>query len=140
MKKLWLLIGIGLVAGFFAVGAVACGGDESEADAEAQLCRDISELGNAILAFDDIDPDSSKAEIQDALDTLHDRYDSVVSSAEDVADIETAGLESAIGALDDAVADIPDDATAAEGLDMVAHETQAVDAELVAMFQALGCG
>lgn len=136
------MIGIGLVTALFAVAAVACGDgdDESAEDAEAQLCRDVAEMGNAVLAFDDIDPGSSKAEIEDALDTLHDRYDSVVSSAEDVADIEIADLESAIGALDDAIAGIPDDATVAEGLDMVTEEVAAVNDALVAIFAIVDCG
>lgn len=140
MKKPWLLIGIGLVAGLFAVAAVACGDDESEEDAGVQLCRDVAELGNALLAFDDIDLEGSKAEIEDAQEAVRDSYDSVVSSAEDVADIPIADLESEIQALGDAIADIPDDATVAEGLDMVADEVAAVDAALVVIFMIADCG
>jgi hypothetical protein len=140
MKKVWLLIGIGLVTALFALAAVACGDDESEEDAGVQLCRDVAELGNTLLAFDDIDPEGSKAEIEDAQDAVHDAYDSVASSAEDVADIEIADLESQIGALDDAIADIPDDATAAEGQDMLADEIAAADAALVVIFMIADCG
>ena len=140
MLNKWTFLGLGLLISIVAVVSYACGDDEpSEAEAVAQLCADLNTLQSADAAFDNIGADSTVDELDDAKAAYGDALDDVVSSAQDVADIRTQDIEDAYDDLDQAISDIPGDATLLEGLASIEPQLAAVDAAYDSAFSSLDC-
>ena len=133
-------LGLGLLIAIVGVVSYACGDDgPSEEEAVAQLCADLKALQSADAAFDNIGADSTVDELDDAKAAYSDALDDVVSSAQDVADVRTQPIEDAYDDLDQAISDIPGDATLVEGLASIAPQLAAVDAAYDSAFSSLGC-
>ncbi len=140
MLNKWTFLGLGLLIAIVALVSYACGDDEpSEAEAVAQLCADLNTLQSADAAFDTIGADSTVDELDDAKAAYSDALDDVVSSAQDVADVRTQPIEDAYDDLDQAISDIPGDATLVEGLASIAPQLAAVDAAYDSAFSSLDC-
>ena len=140
MRRIWLLMGVGLIAAMLAVAAVACDDDEpSEEDAVAQLCSDLTQLEAADAAFDTLGTDSTIDEINATGDAYNDALGDVVDSAGDVADVRAQPIEDAYDDLDQAIDDISGDATIVEALASIADELLAVDAAYDEAFAGLDC-
>ncbi len=140
MNKKWTFLGLGLLIAIVAVVSYACGDDgPSEEEAVAQLCADLNTLQSADAAFDNIGADSTVDELDDAKAAYSDALDDVVSSAQDVADVRTQPIEDAYDDLDQAISDIPGDATLLEGLASIEPQLVAVDAAYASAFSSLDC-
>jgi len=136
----WTFLGLGLLIAIVAVVSYACGDDEpSEAETVALLCADLNTLQSADAAFDNISADSTVDELDDAKVAYSDALDDVVSSAQDVADVRTQPIEDAYDDLDQAISDIPGDATLLEGLASIEPQLAAVDAAYDSAFSSLDC-
>ena len=143
MRTKWLFIAIAIVIALFAIGAAACSDDdddpETTVEGEAQLCADLVELGGALNAYEDIDLDSTKAELETAQQNVDNAFDAVAGSIGTVADLRVDDLQTAVQAMDQAVSDVPDDSTIADGLASLAEEAAAVDAALQGLVSGAGC-
>ena len=140
MRRIWLLMGVGLIAAMLAVAAVACDDDEpSEEEAVAQLCSDLTQLEAADAAFDTLGTDSTIDEIGAANDAYSDALDDVVSSAGDVAEVRAQPIEDAYAGLDQAIDDISGDTTIVEALNSIGDELAAVDAAYDQAFSGVDC-
>lgn len=140
MRRIWLLMGVGLIAAMLAVAAVACDDDgPSEEEAMAQLCSDLTQLEAADAAFDNLGADSTIDEIEAANDAYNDALNNVVSSAGDVAEVRAQPIEDAYASLDQAIDDISGDATVVEALSSIGDELAAVDAAYDQAFAGLDC-
>ena len=143
MRTKWILIAVAIVVALFALGAAACSDDdddpETTVEGEAQLCSDLAELDTALNAYADIDLDSTKAELETAQQDVDNAFNAVAGSIGTVAGLRVDDLETAVRAMDQAVSDIPDDATIDEGLTSIGDEAAAVDAALQGLFSGAGC-
>ena len=143
MRTKWLFIAIAIVIALFAIGAAACSDDdddpETTVEGEAQLCADLTGLGGALNAYADIDLDSTKAELEAAQQNVNNAFDAVVGSIGTVADLRVDDLQTAVQAMDQAVSDVPDDSTIADGLASLAEEAAAVDGALQGLLSGAGC-
>ena len=140
MLSKWTFLGLGLLIAIVAVVSYACGDDEpSEAEAVAQLCADLDTLQAADAAFDNIGADSTVDELDDAKAAYSDALDDVVSSAQAVADVRTQPIEDAYDDLDQAISDIPGDATLLEGLASIEPQLAAVDTAYASAFSSVDC-
>lgn len=140
MRRIWLLMGVGLIAAMLAVAAVACDDDEpSEEEATAQLCADLVALAAADAEFDDLSADSTVDEINAANEAYSKALDKAVDSAGGVAAAKAKPIEDAYAALDKAIGDIPGDATITEALASITDELDAVDAAWVQAFSGVDC-
>ena len=126
MRTKWLFIAIAIVVALFAIGAAACSDDddapETTGEGEAQLCSDLNDLSVALNSYADIDLDSTKAELEAAQQDVDNAFDAVAGSIGTVADLRVVDLQSAVQAMDQAVSDIPDESTIADGLASLAEE------------------
>ncbi len=140
MRRNWLLMGVGLIAAMLAVAAVACDDDEpSEEDTVAQLCSDLTKLEAADAAFDTLGTNSTIDEINATGDAYNDALGDVVDSARDVTAVRAQPIEDAYDDLDQAINDIPGDATIPKALTSIADELAAVDAAYDEAFASLDC-
>ena len=140
MRRTWLLMGVGLIAAMLAVVAIACDDDgPSEEEAVAQLCTDLAELEAADAAFDDLGPDSTIDEVRATNDAYNDALGDVVESARDVAAVRAQPIEDAYANLDQAINDVPGDATIVGALASITDELAAVDDAYAEAFASLDC-
>ncbi|MCH8850407.1 MAG: hypothetical protein IIC89_06240 [Chloroflexi bacterium] len=144
MRTKWIIIAVAIVVALFAIGAAACSDDDDDSpettvDGEAQLCSDLADLDVALNAYGDIDADGTKAELVTAQQDVNNAFEGVAGSIGTVADLGVADLQTAVQAMDQAVSDIPDDATIDEGLTSLGEEAAAVDAALQGLLSGAGC-
>ena len=144
MRTKWIIIAIAIVVELFNIAAAACSDDDDDSpettvDGEAQLCSDLAELNVALNAYGDIDADGTKAELEAAQQNVDDAFNAVAGSIGTVADLQVDDLQTAVQAMDQAVSDIPDDATIDEGLTSLGEEAAAVDAALQGLLSGAGC-
>ena len=144
MRTKWIIIAVAIVVALFAIGAAACSDDDDDSpettvDGEAQLCSDLAELNVALNAYGDIDADGTKAELVTAQQDVNNAFQGVAGSIGTVADLRVDDLQTAVQAMDQAVSDIPDDATIDEGLTSLGEEAAAVDAALQGLLSGAGC-
>jgi hypothetical protein len=140
MRRNWLLMGVGLIAAMLAVAAVACDDDEpSEEEATAQLCEDLVALEAADEAFDDLSAASTIDEIRATNEAYSKALGKAVDSAGGVAAARAQPIEDAYADLDQAIDDIPGDATIVEALASIADELLAVGSAYDEAFASLDC-
>lgn len=141
MPKILLAV-IGMIA-VLGIVAAACDDDESPSTGEAnqQLCSDLSALDSALAALGATitNPNSTVEQLNSDRDAVNDAVSAVDSSAEGVSEAVTSDLDSAYSALDQAIQDIPDDATLVQAVDTLQTEVQAVLAAEAQIFSELGC-
>ncbi len=106
MKRLFVaVIAVGLIA-------TACGA--SVEDAKAAYCEDLGGLFDALFAAQELTPNSSVDEAQEAANAVRSAYDDVVASAEEYTEAQISEIETARAGFEDAVGQIPDSATLGE--------------------------
>jgi hypothetical protein len=121
-----------------AVGAAACG-EESQAEAEQNLCSSLASFGTAVVDFRQLDVGSTKDDIQDAADNVQSAWDDVKSDAQDVEQADESALDSAQSDLQSAVEDLPDDTTVAQAIPALEPQLQEVNQTLEEMSGGLNC-
>lgn len=144
MRTKWIIIAVAIVVALFAIGAAACSDDDDDSPetavgGEAQLCSDLAELNVALNAYGDIDADGTKAELVTAQQDVNNAFEGVAGSIGTVADLRVDDLQTAVQAMDQAVSDIPDESTIADGLTSLGEEAAAVDAALQGLLSGAGC-
>lgn len=137
MTSKWLVL-IGIIVAVLSIAAVACD-DESEEELIATLCADIVDLRGADAAFDTLNENSTLDEIQSVNVAYSQALDDVIDSASDVADVRSEPVEAAYNDLNQAIADIPGDATVTEALLSIEDELVAIDNAYATAFASLGC-
>jgi DNA repair exonuclease SbcCD ATPase subunit len=121
--KTWILFAAVLLV---LAGAAAGCVQPTEEEAEAQLCEDLAALRAALDNFENINRTSTVEEIRDARDQVGSAMQDVRDSADQLEDIRVDELDAAYSNLENAVEDLPDDATAGEALQTIRPELQAV--------------
>lgn len=139
MRRNWVLTGVGLLVAVLAVAAIACDDEPSEEEAVAQLCSDLTQLQAADAPFDDLGAASTIDEVEAANDAYSDALGDVVGSAGDVAEVRAQPIEDAYADLDQAINDIPGDATIVEALASITDELAAVDDAYDEAFASVDC-
>ena len=138
MTTKWLVL-VGILVAVLGIAAVACDDDESEADLTIAVCQDLVDLQVADAAFDTLDENSTLDEIRSVNVAYSEALDDVVNSAADLADARSEPIEDAYGDLNQAIADIPGDATIQEALLSIEDELVAVDNAYDQFFSSLNC-
>lgn len=94
---------------------LACAGagcvQPSQEEAQAQLCRDLGQLGVALENMQALNATSSVGDIRDARDQVQSAMENVRTSAGKVSNIRIDDLNTAYDNLDKAVQSIPDNAS-----------------------------
>ena len=138
-----LLVVIGIVVVVLGIAAVACDDDDSPSAGEAaqQLCSDLSVLDSALasLGATITNPNSTVEQLNSDRDAVKDALDDVDFSAEDVGSARTAELDSAYGALNQAIQDVPDETTLAAAVNILTPAVEGVVAAEGQLFSELGC-
>ena len=106
-------------------------GQPSVDQAKANFCQDLGEFGTAVVGLRQINPTSTKQELQDATNAVQNAWGDLKSSAETLQNVQVDGVEAAVNDLQKSVDDIPDDATLADGLVAVQQAALATAAEVV---------
>ncbi len=136
MKKTGILfIALVLVLACAGAGCV----QPSEEEEEAQLCQDLDELGAALESMENTSLRSSVGDIRDGRDQVQSAMESVRESAGQVANIRVDELNTAYEDLDQAVQDLPDDATVPEAIQTIRPQIQAVRDEQRNLYADLNC-
>lgn len=119
---------------------VACGGeDEDPAEAQAQLCEDLSALQTSVNDLAALTPDSTIDQVEAAQESVQDAYADVESSAEDVEDARIDDLDTAVDNLDAAVGDIDDSQSIADAQASLQEEITAVQTAWTQLFESVDC-
>jgi hypothetical protein len=121
-------------------GAAACDDDESQATAEENLCASMQGLSSAFVQLQGLDlQTATTADLEAARQNIQSAWQQVRDDAEDVKEADVTAIEDAGAALDDAIADVPDDATIPEALQQVQPEATALAQTWRETFDDLGC-
>lgn len=111
--------------------SIAGCGQPSVDQAKANFCQDLGEFGTAVVNLRQINPTSTKQELQDATNAVQNAWGDLKNSAGTLQNVQVDGVEAAVNDLQKSVDDIPDDATLAEGLVAVQKAALATAAEVV---------
>ena len=130
-----------LVAIAAALGLAACGGDDEDgqASAEEELCGSLASFSSAVVNLQGLSPESTKDDIAGARDDVASALEDVKSDAEDVASADTEALENAHDDLSSAVDDLPGETTAAQGLEELKPQLNALAGTYREMYNGAGC-
>ena len=141
MSKRMMIVGVGMLIAVLGIVAIACDDDEAESteDAESQLCNDIADLGQALVALTALGPDSTVDELEAARDGVVEARDKVDESAENAGEARVSDVDSAVSDLRQAVDDVSGDVTVTEAVESVQTQILAVDAAALQLFSDLDC-
>jgi outer membrane murein-binding lipoprotein Lpp len=121
--KTWIFfVSVILISVCAAAGCV----QPTQEQAQAQLCQDLVDLGAALDNFATINVTSTVGDIRDAEDQVTAAMQNVRQSAGQLATVRIDELDTAYNNLDNAVQSLPDDITAAEALQTLRPDLQAV--------------
>ncbi len=136
MKKTGILfIVLALVMACIGAGCV----QPSEQEAEAQLCKNLGELGVALENMENTSLRSSVGDIRDGWDQVKSAMENVRKSSTQVTRIRLDKLNTAYDNLGRAVQDLPDDATVPQAIQTLRPEIQAVRDEQQNLLADLNC-
>lgn len=128
-----------LAAAAVSAVAVACGGDESTAEAQQGLCTALGEFDVAVANLRDLNVNSTVEQWQESRDAVREEWDDVREQATDVQEARYDEVESAYDDLESALDDVPDDATVGEAMQQVAPQLAAVQTSWESYYSQLGC-
>ena len=138
MTTKWLVL-VGIFVAVLGIAAVACSDDPSEAELTITLCSDLVDLQVADAAFDTLDENSTLDEIRSVNVAYSEALDDVIDSADDLANVRSEPIEDAYNDLNQAIADIPGDASIRDALLSIEDELVAVDNAYAQFFSSLNC-
>jgi hypothetical protein len=113
------------------LGASACGGGESQQEAEQHLCSSLQDFSASISGLQTLSLQSSSEDVKNELDKIDEAWGKVVGDAKDVKNASTADLESAYDGLKQAIQDRPKDKP-------IAEVVAGIQTKFAAFTQALG--
>jgi hypothetical protein len=136
-------IAVGAVLLVGAFGFVACDSDdgESQASAEESLCTSLDGFSAAVVKFQALDPQTaSQDDYEAAAAAIQDAWGEVKAEAEDVAEADTAALDSAQAELSSAVENLPQDVPVSEAIAGLQPDVAAVAQAWGEIYDGVGCG
>lgn len=135
---LLVAVGVGLAVLVGLAGARGSGGNSE--NAQANLCSSLNSLESSTQALVGLSPQSaSKADYQSAVATVQSNWQAVGSDASAVASSTMNALNSAWDTFDQAVNDIPSDATVSDAIGNVQTSGKALVSTTKSTISGLGC-
>jgi hypothetical protein len=128
-----LAILIGLLAG--------CNEDDggAQARAESNLCSSLSSFASSVGDLENLDPISAEeGDYESAVSDVRDDWDQVESDAAELREANIDTLRSAWDNFEEAVDDVPDDASVSEALEDISEATQTLVSETQSTYR-LNC-
>jgi hypothetical protein len=129
-------VGAVLLVIVFAASAWACG-EQTTADAQAQLRSDLEAFKTALGDFQNLTPDSTMEDITAARESVQQAWGAVVESAKEVPDAKINDLQAAWDDLGTSVDDINSDMSVPEAVASVSDEVAAVKQAWEQLFSSL---
>ncbi len=117
----------------------ACGGDESQASAEQNLCQALGNYASAVAGLQGLSLQSTKQDIQTQVEAVQSAWDGVTSAAQDVASADVNAIESAQSNLQDAVNGLSDDTTLEQAAQDLQPQLQALAQAYQQTYNGLDC-
>lgn len=139
MRRRMKLGSIGVVVAALTLGLAACGGSESQASAEQNMCEALGNYASAIAGLQGLSLDSTKQDIQSQTDAVQSAWSGVTSAAQDLASADTSAIESAQSSLQDAVGNLSDDTTVAQAAQELQPQVQALSQAYKETYDGLDC-
>ncbi|CAM3247856.1 hypothetical protein NODU109028_06565 [Nocardioides dubius] len=130
------------IAAFATIGLTLTGcsdDDEKAADNEAKACVAIADFQDAVSEISGLTAASTLEEIREVREGVREAYEDLAEKMDDVAGDREAALKSSYDSFNDAVDDLPDDATLPEAIASLQEESAAIDAAQVAVADDLSC-
>jgi hypothetical protein len=136
---LLVAVGVGLAVLVGLAGARGSGGTSSES-AQANLCSSLNSLESSTQALVSLSPQSaSKDDYQSAVATVKSDWQAVAGDAGDVASATMSTLDSAWDTFQQAVDDVPSDATVSDAIGDVQTAGKALVSTTKSTISGLGC-
>jgi len=131
---------IGIVAIAIAMFAfTACDDEPTQAEANERFCDSVGDLSAALRNLRDLDSDTTVEEYQDERDQVTESYEAMIEAAASVVGLRLEDLEESRDDLQDALDDVPEDATLGEALEAVDDEVDNVARELSQVLNDVDC-
>jgi ElaB/YqjD/DUF883 family membrane-anchored ribosome-binding protein len=118
--------------------AAGCGGETTK-DKEKKLCQDLADLETALTSVMNISLDSTLDDLEANFKAVEDAWNSVVSSAADVASAQIDDLKKAIENLLNTFDNIPSDASLSQALEIITANISAVESAWKELTTSLDC-
>jgi hypothetical protein len=136
---LLVAVGVGLAVLVGLAGARGSGGTSSES-AQANLCSSLNSLESSTQALVSLSPQSaSKDDYQSAVATVKSDWQAVADDAGDVASATMSTLDSAWDTFQQAVDDVPSDATVSGAIGDVQTAGKALVSTTKSTISGVGC-
>jgi len=140
-KRTWIIIlvvvGVGLAV---LIGVLGTRGQETQAEAEQNMCSSLASVDTATKNLTGLDPSTaSKDEYQSAVSDVQDEWNDVESDAEDLHSINTSELDSAWDDFTQSVQNVPSDASGSDALQDVSQSAQALISTTESTINGLNC-
>lgn len=122
-------------------GFVACGDDdESQATAEANLCASLESFSASVVGLQGLDlQTASQDDYEAAVQGVRDAWGAVRQDAKDVTEADSAALDSAVGDLESAVDDAPEDVPVADAVAGLQPQVAEVSQAWSELYNGLDC-
>jgi hypothetical protein len=140
-RRTWIiaLVVVGVAVAIL-IGVLGSRGEETQAQAQQNLCSSLASLSTATKDLTGLDPSTaSKSDYEDAVSEVQGDWDDVADDAQDLASINTSMLDSAWDSFTQAVQAVPSDASASDALQSVAQAGQQLVATTQTTLNGLDC-
>ena len=128
MKKITLLSAI------FVLSLLVAACQPSVDEAKADFCSDLGEFGQALVGFRQLNPASTKDDLNKAESDVQKAWDNLQSSASTLKDVQTSSVQDAFETLKKDIGDIPDDTTLADTELMIKDDVVSTMGETLQIF------
>jgi hypothetical protein len=118
--------------------AVSCS-NETTQEKTARLCTNLATLGSSVANLKSINPNSTMGEFRTAEREVKTAFGEVQTSARDVQEARLDDLQTANNNLDEAIQDIPSNATLQEAVISISDEVLAVEVAQDQLRSGLNC-
>ena len=137
-KWIYILVGVG-VAAAIVIGVLGARGN-SEENAVQNLCSSLTSLEASTENLTSLSPQSaSKDDYNSAVSDVQDDWDSVKSDAQDVKSASTDAIDSAWDSFEQAIENVPSDASVSDALEDISQQGQALVSTAQSTISELSC-
>jgi hypothetical protein len=120
-------------------GLLGCNNTPSTADALTTYCTALTAYNQSVATLNGLGATATVGQYKEAVKAVQANYDAVAAAAKDVRDAKTDALKTATDDLQKTINGIPDSATAAQAVAMVAPKVQAVQSTVQQNRTAVKC-
>jgi hypothetical protein len=140
-RRTWIIIllvvGVGLA---ILIGALSAAGKQTQAEAQQDLCSSLGSLQSSAANLTGLDPKTaSKSQYQSDVSAVQDDWNQVKSDAQDLHNINMSSLQGAWNAFEQAVQNVPSDASVQSALQDVSQAGQQLISTTQATASGLSC-